>query len=270
MDILKHYGFVVGSHNQIVSVNEYILAATISGHEPAANVQSNQTTPTQINIIHEHPTTLTQAVAAHVNIAPTTVAATSANSDQNNRPIPDDDQCPTSDSVAITQSYELLAISPPPHSSQSMNCSHSTNHNNSDISDNSDNSDSSHLEVEHSCRCTCICCDNQCNSNDCICNRLSSLIGTTLGPEWRPSSPNLGLLFNCTGDFPTPTCSTSLEASSNTPAKSKTKSKPTKSPTPSTVAEPTASIVPHTATNPSNNTNSTENTANTSSHHISK
>lgn len=160
MDILKHYGFVVGAQNQIINLNDFIITAQASSNNELphnSNTIQTTSTPTTINNqIHQNSSsTLTQTVAAHVIIT--------ANDNDTNNVLVDTERYPRDTMLSITQSQELLAISSA-SSSQPINISNSIIHNN----------DNSHLEVDIRCsNCSGNCC-NRCKSDNCICDKLSS------------------------------------------------------------------------------------------------
>lgn len=145
------------------------------GTEPApANAQSNRTTAIQNHTIHEHTTTPAQTPTAPpmevVAASPTSMTMATANAaanrviiDHSNRPIVVGGARPQCGCAALAQSNDLVAISSHPPPSQSINSSHSINHN---------NSDNSHLAVDNIRSCSSTCCNKCCKWVKCM---LSSI-----------------------------------------------------------------------------------------------
>lgn len=256
MDILKHYGFVVGAQNQIINLNEFILAAQANpnagGTGPTATVtQTNRTTATQNNTIHEQAAMTVPAIVPPMHMR--TSAAPMADSAPNSRRSADSERCPRSGYVAITQSHELLAISSPPPSqspSQSISCSHSINHS---------NCDNSHLAMDTSCSsCSGNCCYNRGKSVNCICNKLSS--ANYIDADRNTQTSSVHLPCNCSSTTTT-TTTTPSPPSTGTEAPRPTPTIPTMTTMTSTTMIPVINSL----------IDSTDCTANiNSSHHISK
>lgn len=140
MDILKHYGFVVGAQNQIINLNGFILGPNDS--TSSDNGQS-PTAPSPNIYQNQNHSALTQTVAAHLihNTSASSTGIANDNGDFRN-----------GESISITRPDQILAISPTSQQSQSLN-----------ISNFNTNSNSIHsLDVEVS---SSSCSSNRCNSS---------------------------------------------------------------------------------------------------------
>lgn len=160
MDILKHYGFVVGAQNQIINLNSFIMGATVPNDSansdsvqsptapPANTIFQNQSQTNQSN--PNHSMALTHTVAAHMNIHNTSASSTTPNTENN-------DGFRSGDTITITtRPDQILAISPTSQQSQSLNISNFNSNSNS-MSIHTD-----HLDVDGSSSCSNF---NRCNNN---------------------------------------------------------------------------------------------------------
>lgn len=185
MDILKHYGFVVGAQNQIINLN-FVLGTSSSdsshsgGLSPSAPpLPSIGTTPTANNAIYSNQnqsnsnhSALTQSIAAHL------IQNTSANSTANvirggyggggvngNSVVivggggGGGDVGSAGESVTVTRPDQILAIFPTPQQSQLLNI---TSFNANTSANSIYHPD--HLTVDNSSSSS-ICSFNRCNSS---------------------------------------------------------------------------------------------------------
>lgn len=164
MDILKHYGFVVGAQNQIINLNGFILNASSSdsGPSPTAppaedTIFSNQNPNQTQNQSNSNHSALTQSMAAHL------IQNTSASSTANDTDIRSGGGSGNSgggagnsgESIMVTRPDQILAIFPTSQQSQLNINSFNANANLIHHPD--------HLNVDNSSSSNCS--FNRCNSS---------------------------------------------------------------------------------------------------------
>lgn len=146
MDILKHYGFVVGAQNQIINLNGFILGASAPNESASSDNGQSPTTPPTNTIYqsnqnqNQNHSALTQAHLIHHSSASSPVMANDNNGDFRN-------------GESITRADQILAISPTSQHTQSLNISNFNSNSNSIHTD--------HLDVEGISSCSF----NRCNSS---------------------------------------------------------------------------------------------------------
>lgn len=161
MDILKHYGFVVGAQNQIINLNGFILGASSSdsGPSPTAPPATNAIFSNQNQTNQSNHSALTQSMAAHL-IQNTSASSTNAN-DIDNRGNGGGTDNNGGESIMVTRPDQILAIFPTSQQSQLLNINNSFNANANANSNSIHHPD--HLNVDSSnSSCSSF---NRCNSS---------------------------------------------------------------------------------------------------------